>query len=349
MFNTTTTFISLQSCEKRRKNCDVYSPISGFISRREFIKGYKKMKKTREISNDLFALFSPTMLNPMEMISLSENLLFYSTVCIFAIGCIGNVIHLCVLITLKQFRSNQCAFYLIVESIVDTCQLSVLFLINLLPMILNFEPANRSLVWCKLKNMLPQTLRLISTSFVCFAAFDQFLSTNPQPFVRQMSTLRLAYRLTFVAVCLWTAHSIPYGIFYQISTTSGSCTMPNVKLTEYYSYFYYPVLHGFLPILFASLSSLFAYRNVRRLVRRQLNIERRRLDRQLTAMIFVRVIFFVLFLLPYTIYRIYVLNFTISRANLYPYAVDRLIFATTATLTNFNYTVRELKLIVNGM
>lgn len=284
------------------------------------------------------------MLNPMEIITLSENLLFYSTVAIFAIGTLGNFIHLCVLMTLKQFRSNQCAYYLIVESIIDTCQLSILFLVNLLPMSLGFEPANKSLVWCKLKNMLPQTLRLISTSFVCFAAFDQFLSTNPQPYVRQMSTLRLAHRLTIVAVCLWSAHSIPYGIFYQINSL-GICTMSNVKLTEYYSYFYYPILHGLLPILLASSFSLFAYRNVRRLIRRQMNVERRRLDRQLTAMIFVRVIFFVLFLLPYTIYRIYVLNFTINRANIYPYAIDRLVFAITATLTNFNYTVRELNVL----
>lgn len=279
------------------------------------------------------------MLTAMDIFLLAENILFYSTVCIFIIGTIGNLIHLCVLLTLKQFRSNQCAFYLIVESIVDTCQLSILFIVNLLPVALGFEPANNSLVWCKLRNMVPQTLRLISTSLVCFASFDQFLSTNPQPFLRQMSSIRLARHLTLASICLWTAHSIPYGIFYQIGP-SRTCIMPNTDLTQYYSYFYYPVLHGFLPILFASFCSLFAYRNVRRLVRRQLNIERRRLDRQLTAMIFVRVIFFVLFLLPYTIYRIYVLNFTVNRSNFYPYAVDRLVFAITATLTNFNYTVR---------
>lgn len=279
------------------------------------------------------------MLTAMEIFLLAESILFYSTVCIFIIGTIGNLIHLSVLLTLKQFRSNQCAFYLIVESIVDTCQLVILLLVNLLPVTLGYEPANNSLVWCKLRNMIPQTLRLISTSLVCFAAFDQFLSTNPHPSLRQMSSIRLARSLTVIAICLWTAHSIPYGIFYQIGS-SRTCTMPNLDLTQYYSYFYYPILHGFLPIFFASLSSLFAYRNVRRLVRRQLNIERRRLDRQLTAMIFVRVIFFVLFLLPYTIYRIYVLNFTVNRANFYPYAVDRLVFAITATLTNFNYTVR---------
>jgi hypothetical protein len=188
--------------------------------------------------------------------------------------------------------------------------------------------------------MLPQTLRLISTSMVCFAALDQFLFTNPYPSIRQMSTLQLAHRLTFIAICLWTLHSIPYGIFYQISS-SNTCTLNNIGLIHYYSYFYYPILHGFFPILASSLSSLCAYRNVRHLVRRQVNF-RRRLDRQLTAMIFARVIFFVLFLLPYTIYRIYALNSTVTQANLYPYAIDQLVYSIVAALSDLNYTVRIL-------
>jgi hypothetical protein len=278
--------------------------------------------------------------NALELLSISENLLLYFTISIFVIGSIGNLFNLCVLTTLKIFRSNQCAFYLIVESIVNTCQLIILFIINILPITLGFEPGNVSIVWCKVKNMLPQTLRLISTSMVCFAALDQFLFTNPYPSIRQMSTLQLAHRLTFIAICLWTLHSIPYGIFYQISS-SNTCTLNNIGLIHYYSYFYYPILHGFFPILASSLSSLCAYRNVRHLVRRQVNF-RRRLDRQLTAMIFARVIFFVLFLLPYTIYRIYALNSTVTQANLYPYAIDQLVYSIVAALSDLNYTVRIL-------
>jgi hypothetical protein len=281
------------------------------------------------------------MLTASEILLFAEDFSLYFTVSIFIIGCIGNLINLCVLTTLKLFRSNQCAFYLIMESIVDTYQLSILFVIYILPVTYGSDPGNVSIAWCKLKNTVPQILRLLSTSMVCFAALDQFLSTNPQLRIRQISTIQLAHRLTFVAACLWTAHVIPYAIFFEIVPASG-CIITSVELTRYYSFFYYPFLHGLLPILGSSLFSLFAYRNVRHLVRRQVPVVRRRLDRQLTAMVFVRVIFLVLFLLPYTVYRIYSLNVTVSQANTYPYAIDRLVYSIMTSLTNLNYTVRFL-------
>ncbi|CAF5172864.1 unnamed protein product, partial [Rotaria magnacalcarata] len=125
--------------------------------------------------------------------------------------------------------------------------------------------------------------------------------------MRRISSIQLARRLTLTAICIWIIHCIPYAIFYQIIPLNG-CIITNTNLIHYYSYFYYPILHGLFPILTSCLFSLLAYRNVRHLVRRQLAVVRRRLDRQLTAMVFLRVIFFVLLLTPYTIYRIYSLN-----------------------------------------
>lgn len=281
------------------------------------------------------------MSTAQDILSFTENFSLYLTISIFVIGSIGSLINICVFLTLKIFRYNQCAFYLIVESIVNTCQLSIISAIYLLPITNGFDPGNVSPAWCKLKNYIPQILRLLSTSMVCFAAVDQFLSTNPQLFIRQMSTIRLARRLTFIAICIWIVHSIPYAIFYEIVPSNG-CIITSAGLTHYYSYFYYPVLHGSLPIFVASFSSLLAYRNVRRLIRHQASVVRRRLDRQLTAMIFVRVIVFVLLLLPYTIYRIYSLNVTIDRADLYPYAIDQLVYSIMISLSDLNYVVRFL-------
>jgi len=281
------------------------------------------------------------MLNASEILSASEEFSFYYTTIILVIGSIGNLLNFCVFTTSKSFRSNQCAFYLIVESIVDTCQLFILFITDLLPMIYGFDPENVFLAWCKLKNILLQILRLISTSMVCFAAIDQFLSTNPQTSIRQMSKSQLSHRLTFVAICLWILHSIPFAIFYQIVPPSD-CAITNVGLIDYYSFFYYPILHGLLPIFASSLFSVLAYRNVRHLVRRQINVVRRRLDRQLTAMIFARVISFVLLLLPYTVYRIYELNTAVTPANPYLYAINQLLYSIMMGVTDLNCIVRFL-------
>ena len=282
------------------------------------------------------------MPSPTDILNFSEEYSWYFTLTIFILGLIGNTIILCVFTRLKLFRGNQSVFYLIIESIVDICQLTVLLLIYLLTMLLGFDPTTTSIIWCKFKNILPQFFRLISTSMVCLAAFDQYLSTNPRLFLRQMSSLSLAYRLIIGSVFLWMFHSIPYAIFYQISSSS-TCVNSNAALIRYYSFFYYPILHGFLPILISCIFSLLAYQNVRNLVRRQIPVVRRRLDRQLTAMIFVRVIVFVILLLPYTIYRIYALNVTISRTNLQAYAIDRLIFSVTASISNLNNAVKDDK------
>ena len=69
----------------------------------------------------------------------------------------------------------------------------------------------------------------------------------------------------------------PSGVNTQIE--GSSCEVFNIDLVHYYSFFCYPVLHGFLSIILACLFTLLASRNVRQVVRRQL-----------TTMIFVRVI-----------------------------------------------------------
>ena len=281
-----------------------------------------------------------TMSSAQEILAFAERFSLYFTITLFAVGLLGNTVNLLVFTTLKLFRANQCVFYLTVETSVNICQLSVLFVMYILTLIYGHDPSNVVLVWCKLKNILPQFFRLIATTMVCLAAFDQYLATNHRFHFRQLSTLTLAHRLTIGFICLWLLHSIPYAIFFVIVPSTG-CINSSLELIRYYSFFYYPLLHGLFPIFMSGLLSLLAYRNVRHLIRRQIPVVRRRLDRQLTAMVFVRVIVFILLLLPYTIYRIYALNVTISRADEHRYAIDRLIFAIVTSIANLNYAVGE--------
>ncbi|CAF4238308.1 unnamed protein product, partial [Adineta steineri] len=98
-------------------------------------------------------------------------------------------------------------------------------------------------------------------------------------------------------------------------------------------------LTGLLPITIATSFSILAYRNVRHIVRRQLPIVRRNLDKQITAMVLMRVIAFVCLLLPYITYRIYVINFPISRSTPMAYAIGRLIQAIFTSLYIINYII----------
>lgn len=283
------------------------------------------------------------MLSPVEtlrLLSVAFDYSLYTIGILFIIGIIGNLINILVFTTLKLFRSNQSSTYLTAESIINIGQLSNIFLGRYLVTILGREPAQTSLFWCRMRNILGQYFRLQSTFFVCYAAFDQFLSTSSHVHFRRLSTPKLARQLTIVSICFSILHCIPLTIFVNIDS-SLICDIMNNGLATYYSVFYYPVLQGFLPIIVSTMLSLLAYRNVRRLIRRQIPIIRRRMDRQLTAMVFVRVICFIVSSLPYSIYRIYMLNISMDRKKDFDiYAINKLLEVLCVSLLNINYAVR---------
>ncbi|CAF4193937.1 unnamed protein product [Rotaria sordida] len=80
-----------------------------------------------------------------------------------------------------------------------------------------------------------------------------------------------------------------------------------------------------------------SYRNVRRIVRHQIPIRRRKLDQQLTAMILVRVGFLVVMILPYLLQRIYTLSTLTQTDSVISRAILQLFTAITISLFNLNY------------
>jgi hypothetical protein len=204
--------------------------------------------------------------------------------------------------------------------------------------IYGYDPGDSSLVWCRMRSTLFQIFTLISFSTVCLSACDQFCSTNHRFDMRQMFTLRVARCLTFAAGCIWVVHSIVSSFFLNLQPSFG-CVISNPTWLLYSSTFFYPVLYGLLPIVVASLFSVLAFRNVHHIVRRQVPIVRRRLDRQMTAMVLTRVVVFVITCLPYTIYRIYTINVPITRTNLLSYAIGRLLLTIFTSLDDVNFAV----------
>ncbi|CAF3798514.1 unnamed protein product [Adineta steineri] len=173
---------------------------------------------------------------------------------------------------------------------------------------------------------------------VCLAAIDQFFSTSYQVYLRQLFTFKLARCLVFLLIPIWFLHSLLFAFFYSIHPSAG-CIIWNVIWIRYTTFFFYPFLLGFLPIIFASSFSLLAYQNVRRIVRRQIPIERRRFDRQITAMVLVRVVFFVCLILPHCCYRIYLINTYFIQTNSLQYAIGQLIQVLAGSLTNAQYGI----------
>jgi hypothetical protein len=276
----------------------------------------------------------------VELFSFVEQYAFYSSSIILIVGSIGNILNIIIFLNHKIFQKNQCVFYLIIESSLNTTQLILFFLMRLLTEINNgINLANQSLLWCKLRTVITQPITLLSFSVVCFAAYDQFLSTSHRISLRQMSTYKSAQCLTLAALCLLVTHSILFAIFLDVNSSVG-CTISNPIFYRYYQFLYYPCFIGIVPISISSLFSFLAFRNVRQLVRHQVPIVRRRLDRQLTAMILIRTVIFVILILPHTIHRLYWLLLDYTDMELNQQATESLILEIIFSLFNLNFAVR---------
>ncbi|CAF3640038.1 unnamed protein product [Rotaria sp. Silwood1] len=257
---------------------------------------------------------------------------------IVIIGVIGNIINILVFTQLKLFRRNQSAFYLTVASIVDSFQLIFAMSTRITATVIGFDLTRTSLIWCKLRVYLIRSTRIISIITICFAAIDQYLSTNSHIQLRQLSTFKLAQRLISILIIFSFLYSIPFLLFHETRRYSVCATFHRI-FNYFYSFAHYFILVGLLPIFISSLFSLLAYQNVRRIIRRQMSIVRRRLDRQLTAMILLRVALFVITTLPYISFRIYQINTSVNYHYTDSVGIIELINATLITIYNIDYSV----------
>jgi hypothetical protein len=254
-------------------------------------------------------------------------------------GLIGNIMNILVFTQLKLFRENQSAFYLTVASIVDCCQLIFTTATRVTTTAFGFDLTQTSISWCKLRIYFAQFAGITSTITVCFAAFDQYLSTSHDNQLRQMSTFKSAQRLVGILIIFAALYSITFPVFYEIRSTSG-CSIYNSVFNYYYSFVHLCILLGLVPVIISSLFSLFAYQNVRCIVRRQMPIVRRRLDRQLTAMILLRVALLILTTLPYVSVRMYRILNPVDQNNTFAVTMDQLITFASTIIYAVNFSVK---------
>ncbi|CAF0819729.1 unnamed protein product [Adineta steineri] len=271
----------------------------------------------------------------------------YSGYIIFILGVIGNAINILVFTQLKVFRNNRCVYYLTVESISSFLYQFISIGITISSFIYEDDATGHSLIWCRFRYMSAQALVLTTLYTICFAAMDQFFSTNYRFYVSQMCTLKVAQYVIYISVSIWIIHSIIFGLFFNIEPSIG-CVISNPIFLQYATFFFYPVLGGFLPIVIAAIFSLLAYRNVRRIVRRQLPVIRRRLDRQMTAMVLMRALFFICLQCPNNIYRIYITNFPNIKSENIGYVIVRLIQAIVFSLAILNYSISFYVFIISS-
>jgi hypothetical protein len=278
-----------------------------------------------------------------QIYAIGELYMLYAGVFNLITGIIGNIFIILLFTTLRVFKGNQSAFYLTAESISNIGLLLALYLSRILTHILGYDPVLNSLSWCKIRSMITHAFGLCSLFNVCFLAFDQYLSTNRRYNWRQMSAFKLSHRLIFFNNCFAIVHSTTFFIFTEIQSSMG-CAVYNSIIKRYYSLVYFPIISSTLPLIITITSSLLAYRNVRRIVRRQVPVIRRRLDRQMTAMTLARVMVFVICGVPFICISLYELNISNNENNDMKSAIVNLLSSILYSLLYTNFAVNKKNL-----
>ena len=260
------------------------------------------------------------------------------------VGIVGNVFNILVFTQLKLFHGKQAALYLTAISAVDCFRLLSSVATRVTGAAFGVDPTRLSLVWCKVRSYIAACSSMISMGIICLAAIDQYLSTSYRVLLRQRSTLRLAQRSTASLSLFSALYCIPLLIFNEIRPNFG-CATYDVAFNYFYSFIHFCIIVGLLPLAIASVFSLLAYHNVRHIIRRQIALVRRLLDRQLTSMILMRVILLVLSTLPFVIVRIYQLNTPVDDADPLTIATDQIIRFVGRTLNTFGYAVGQHRLV----
>ena len=228
-----------------------------------------------------------------------QQMAIYVGFSLFITGVVGGFLVLVVFLSLQTFRQSSCAFYLTIKSIVN---ILCLFL-GLLPFIMSvgfgISWANASVAYCKVRIYHVELGSLISVTCTWLAALDQFLATCSNPRYNRWNTVKVARNVVIAVVIVLALYEMPALIYYDHTQSSitgrVSCSSTNTAFQRFRNVFHGPVMTSSLPSAIMTVFGLLAYRNVRNIAYRAVPLVRRELDKQLTSMVLVEVVYDVIF------------------------------------------------------
>lgn len=246
----------------------------------------------------------------MSLLSLiSEKLTIYLGSFVLILGIVGGILNLLVFLSLKTFRQNSCAFYLIIMSISNVGQLISGLLTRLIINLTGIDWSLESVFYCKFRWYFIHICALVSFTCICLATIDQYLSTCSKLSWLNYSHIKYSQYFCLISTLFWLIYEIPSLILYNhVSSPTNrpiSCSVTNLIYQRYNTFVYLLVLTGILPIIITILFGSLAYRNIQQIPFRTIPIVRRELDKQLTVMVLIQVIFNFFDIVPFLIVTIY--------------------------------------------
>jgi len=243
---------------------------------------------------------------------ISHQVTIYLGIPIFILGIIGGCLNFIALVSLKTFRQSSCAFCLTFMSLVDVASLTTGLLTFIMMYGFDIDWTEQSKFYCIFREGFVHICILIPLTCFCLATIDQFLATCSSIRCQQLCNIKLARRLCLIFTLVWFLYGIAFFTSYDLviipSTGQVDCIVINGVFEQYFQTFHVLILLGVLPISITVLFGCLAYRNVKQLSHRTIPLVRRELDKQLTVMVLMQVVFNFFAITPYTIINAIMLN-----------------------------------------
>jgi len=236
----------------------------------------------------------------VSLIYIGKQFTLYGGSILFITGIFGNGMNIFIFSSVHSYRTTPCTFYFLIGSICN----GLYILFNLIPRILNtsygIDLTIMSLFWCKIQHFLIGLFGLTSFTCSCLTTIDQFLITSKSVFLRSCSKIQWTYRIVVISIVVWSFHSIPTLLYYDISPINKICVITNSIYNVYISIYILGLL-CLIPILIMLVFGCLAYRNIRQTI----VLAQQKADRQLMRMVLIQIVLVVVSMAPFGIYMVY--------------------------------------------
>jgi len=237
---------------------------------------------------------------------------------LLVIGIIGNVLN-CLVFLRKRLRSSPCSLFFAASSLANMIVM-IYYIIPTIYSAYNNPTENSNLVYCKLRLYIRNALLVISRTYLTLACVACYAVSSRNARMRNIFRPKNVLRIIIIVPVIWFI--IPLHIPFLTSIQNGKCKMWNSAGALYHS-IYICFVAAILPTSLMIVFSLLAYRNLRQMTRNvgPLNMPRagqeqnrqqatentslQQRDRQLSMMLFVQIVVYLMLTIFYPIQTVY--------------------------------------------
>ena len=146
---------------------------------------------------------------------IAKQIVIYFGIPCFIAGIIGGFCNLMVFFSLHTFQENSCAFYLKIMSIFNIAQMITGLVPRIMTTGFDIDWTQTSIFYCKFKYFSLQYAATMSSTCLCLATIDQYLSTCTRPRWQQWCNIKIAHRVLSICAIIWFFEKTTVLIFFN--------------------------------------------------------------------------------------------------------------------------------------